>query len=294
MKKNFLLLLFPFMILQVTGQVPDTDIFLSTVSHDSGKITFSAPVNLTRRKGYDNQPFFTPDGNRFYFVSVNKDTTQSDIYLCDLKERRVSRVTNTMTSEYSPMLTPDGKGISVVRVDPDSSQRFYVLPLDEPRVSIHVDNSDSIGYYAWTNDSMIAMFVLEGKRNSLQLLNIRSGERQRIAPEIGRCLKTDPERSRLYFTDKSDDSLVVISTMNLFTGEIRKVINCIPGSEDFEVLKDGSLLQGKSARLYQAMPGSAEWMQVADFSSSVKDFYRIAIDPTGRLLALVVYTGEKP
>jgi dipeptidyl aminopeptidase/acylaminoacyl peptidase len=294
MKKNFLLSLTLFLSLQVVGQVPDTDIFLSTVSNDSGKITFSAPVNLTRRKGYDNQPSFTPDGKKFYFVSVNKDTTQSDIYLCDLKERRVSRVTNSVTSEYSPMLTPDGKGISVVRVDPDSSQRFYVLPLDEPRVSIHVDNSDSIGYYAWTNDSVIAMFVLEGKKNSLQLLNIRSGERRRIAPEIGRCLKTDSDRRQLYFTDKSDDSLVVIMSMDLLTGEKRKVIPCISGSEDFEVMKDGSLLQGSSARLYQATPGSTTWTQVADFSSSVKDFYRIAIDPTGRLLALVVYTGEKP
>lgn len=294
MKRLLLLTLLYSTSYSAQSQLPDTDIFLSQLSRTEKGYAFSMPVNMTRRPGYDNQPAFTDDGKAFFFVSINKDTTQSDIYRCDLIKRSVSPFTRTTTSEYSPRITPDGKGVSVVRVDPDSGQRFYILPMDMPKVAIHVDNSDSIGYYAWTNDSTIAMFILEGNHNSLQLLNIRSGERKRLAPAIGRCLKTDKQRSRLYYTDKSDTNATVIHRIDLTDMTDHTVAECMKGSEDFEILEDGSLLQGKEGRLYRLQPGVGTWEQVADFTGVMQDFYRIVVDPTGRLLALVAYTGKKP
>jgi hypothetical protein len=294
MKRILQLLFLTGSTISASGQLPDTDIFLSRITRSEKGFEFSPPTNMTRRPGYDNQPAFTDDGNAFYFVSINKDTTQSDIYKCDLVKRTVNPFTRTSTSEYSPRITPDGKGVSVVRVDPDSGQRFYVIPIEMPKAAIHIDNSDSIGYYAWTSDSTIAMFILEGKSNSLQLLNIRSGERKRIAPSIGRCLKTDLKINNLYYTDKSDTNTTIIHRIDLKEMNDTSIIRCMKGSEDFEVLEDGSLLQGNEGRLYIAKPGSSEWELAADFSSVLKDFYRIVVDPTGRLLALVAYTGHKP
>jgi tricorn protease-like protein len=249
---------------------------------------------MTNRKGYDNQPAFTADGKGFYFVSINKDTTQSDIYKCDLTLRTVTRITHTATSEYSPMLTPDGEGLSVVRVDPDSGQRFYILPLIAPKVANHVENSDSIGYYTWTSDSTIAMFVLDGPKHTLQSLNIRTGERRMLANSVGRCLKTDSGKRHLYYSDKSDSTRTTIRIIDLTSFKDKSITDCLAGSEDFEVLPDGSMLMGASNKLYQYSDSRSEWIEVADFSGSMQGFYRIVMDPSGKLLALVAYNGTKP
>ena len=95
----------------VFAQLPETDIFISRISKEGGKMVFSTPENITRRKGYDNQPFFMPDGKSLLYVAV-PDTTQADIFRYDFASGKISAVTSTEESEYSPMLTPDGKNIS--------------------------------------------------------------------------------------------------------------------------------------------------------------------------------------
>ncbi|MCX6276250.1 MAG: hypothetical protein NTV09_13700, partial [Bacteroidetes bacterium] len=60
------------------AQLPETDIFISEVTKRDGKLMFSSPDNITQRKGYDNQPFFMPDGKSLLYVAV-PDTTQADI-----------------------------------------------------------------------------------------------------------------------------------------------------------------------------------------------------------------------
>jgi hypothetical protein len=294
MKHPIFMLASCFFFIATSAQLPDTDIFLSQISKSGDAYSFSSPVNMTKRKGYDNQPSFTADGNAFFFVSINQDTTQSDIYKADLVEKKVSRITSTKESEYSPVLTPDKNGISVVRVDADSGQRFYIIPVNDFKVANHVDHSDSIGYYAWTSDTTIAMFVLGGASNSLQSLNIKSGKRTFITNSIGRCMKTDRNRRFLYFTDKSDSSKVSVCKMDLTTEKISRIATAIKGSEDFELLPDGSILMGSKGKLYRQVPGSDSWSLQADFTSVLSDFYRLVLDPTGRLLALVAYTGEKP
>ena len=273
------------------AQLPDTDIFIADMKLSDTGITFSKAVNMTRRNGYDNQPFFSQDGLSFYFTAINKDTTQSDIYRCDMFKKTIVKVTSTPTSEYSPQLSPDGTMLGVVRVDADSGQRFYSIPVNDTRISMHVDHSDSIGYFTWLTDSTIAMFIL-GETNSLQLLNNISGERTYIAPSIGRCLKTDFKREYLYFTNKGIDT--TIQRLHLTDFKIEKVTDVISGSEDFAVLKDNSLLMGKSGVLYHWSTAQPIWNPVADFKPSLTDFYRISVSPSNDRIAVVAFTGKKP
>ncbi|MFM7216591.1 MAG: hypothetical protein ACKO1U_01080, partial [Bacteroidota bacterium] len=71
------------------GQLPDTDIFVAEIEWNDGSPTVKKPVNMTKRPGYDNQPYFNHDGNGFYFTAINKDTTQSDIYVSDFKKHTI-------------------------------------------------------------------------------------------------------------------------------------------------------------------------------------------------------------
>ena len=127
----------------VYAQLPDTEIYLADFSEVKGLVKISDPVNITNRKGYDNQPSFSPDGNKVYYVSVH-DTTQSDIYAYDIASKKISQVTETKVSEYSPVISADGKSMTVVRVDADSGQRFYSVPLNQKSKPVSIPGADSI------------------------------------------------------------------------------------------------------------------------------------------------------
>ncbi len=113
---------------------PDTEIFLAPLTVSGQHITIGQPVNISNSPGYDNQPSFTPDGQRLLFTSA-RGGAQTDIYRYDLASKQVTQVTNTPESEYSPTVTPD-HGLSVVRVEADGSQRLWRFTSDggDPRV----------------------------------------------------------------------------------------------------------------------------------------------------------------
>src|SRR5258708_9148051 len=92
----------------------------------NGAIEVGPAVDITNNPGYDNQPFFTPDGKAVLFTSVRAGGTQTDIYKYDIAAKTIAQITSTPESEYSPTITPAGK-LSVVRVelDADKTQRLW-------------------------------------------------------------------------------------------------------------------------------------------------------------------------
>ncbi len=273
------------------AQLPETDIFLCSVKKENGAYVFSKPENITDRKGYDNQPNFTPDGKRIFYVSVS-DTSQSDIFYYDLEAKVSVQFTDTKESEYSPAYTKDGKFLSVVRVDEDSGQRFYKIPLNNPRGASVVNNTDSIGYACWLNESLLAMFIL-GPANTLQILDTRTSRRKLIASDIGRCMKLSPDGEKMYFVLKSNPAEWFIYSMNCKDYKLTREIPTPPHCEDFAILPDGSLIMGQEGKLFLSQQ-NAGWEMVANFSSEMQDFYRISVSPDGTRLALVAYSGKKP
>src|SRR6185295_10668318 len=81
---------------------PDTDIFLAPLTRDGPALSVGSPVNITSSPGYDNQPFFTPDGRQVLFTSIRGGATQTDIYAYDLTGKNTVRLTATAEGEYSP------------------------------------------------------------------------------------------------------------------------------------------------------------------------------------------------
>ncbi len=279
--------------LRSSAQLPDTDIFIADIKNDHGKISFSNPVNITNRTGYDNQPSFTPDGKNLLFVSVS-DTTQSDVYSYNLISKKISQVTNSKESEYSPSWSPDKKNISVVRVDKDSGQRFYNLALNKTDNAQVIKGTDSIGYYCWLNDSMLAMFIL-GPAQTLQVVNTHTAERKLIASDIGRCMKLDADKRNMLFVIKQNENEWSIFKLNISSFAISKVITTLKGNEDFAIMPDGTLLMGSEGKLFKYKPDTGkDWEQIADFSTTLKSFYRVSINLKGDKIALVAYTGKKP
>ena len=291
MKIKYALLTFVLVSFNFTlfAQLPETDIFLSTISKTKTGLHFSTPENITNRPGYDNQPSFTPDGKNILFVAI-ADTTQSDVYTYSLLSKKITQVTHTPVSEYSPSLNKKYNQYTVVRVDADSGQRLYNLSAKDPANIRVIPNSDSVGYYCELNDSMIAMFIL-GPANTLQVLNTKTGERKLIASDIGRCFRLSANNKRMYFVIKGNDAEWFIYSMDCKTFETERIAPTLSGSEDYTLLADDKIIMGKDAQLF--ILENNNWKMIADFSSTIYSFYRIAVNREGTLLALVVYTNKK-
>lgn len=297
MKKRILL----FLVVPVFSfaQLPDTEIYLADFSSAVGKIKISNPVNITKRKGYDNQPTFSPDGKKIFFVSVI-DTTQSDIYAYDLLTKKTSQVTATKESEYSPSILQDGKNMTVVRVDADSGQRFYNVPLNQKLKPTFIPGTDSIGYYCKIGDQRYAMFLV-GTANTLQILNLADTSRKLIASDIGRSLKLSPDKKFLYYILKSNEREWKILKLNLDTnncGLLPKyplrcypsefVIETLSGSEDLIVLPNGTLLMGKGSKIFSFTPGKDDyWKEVADLGKTFTKISRMALNAQGTKIVFV-------
>src|SRR5437763_340665 len=124
---------------------PASDIFIVEVKTKldrktrTAELKFGQPKKITDFAGYNNQPFFMPDGQNILYTSIRNK--QADIYRYDIRTEATTQVTNTPESEYSPTLMPDRKDISVVRVEADGkTQRLWKFPLDEGAPTLILEN----------------------------------------------------------------------------------------------------------------------------------------------------------
>ena len=275
------------------SQVPITDIYLLDMKSKHGKFIFTNPQKISDWKGYNNQPYFTPDRKSIYYVSYRNK--QSDIYKYDTKTKTTTQFTNTPEDEYSPKLTPDGKYISAVRVMNDSSQQLWEFPIGGGVPKHLLKGHDSIGYYCWVKNEVLTANVPEPMK--LELTDTIPGSPNEIViKNIGRSLQTIQNKLILFVQKPTGkkDSVSFISA--LYQGKTFKLLDCLPNCEDFAFGPKNTFFMGKNGKLYKYRLGKdKEWIEIADFSNTeYKNFYRIVFNKKGDKIALVSYQGKKP
>lgn len=267
--------------------LPISNIYLLQTDWSDTILLFKNPQFLTgfNKQGYNNQPAFISNTELLLTVGMARDN-QTDIYLLDLERKSKLRMTRTAESEYSAQLTPENLFFSVVRVETDEgrSQRLWQYPLDRK------DNGKpvfkylrGIGYYHWLDRFKVALFNV-ASTNYLSLGDTRDESTQHLTPGIGRCFQTSPT-GRLVFVHKITDNNWVIKAMDKNTLQVEEITKTISGSEDFVILKDGSILMGKGSRLYRYKPlKGSRWEEVADLKNlGIYNITRMAISGDGRL-----------
>ena len=271
---------------------PRTEIHLVSLGARDGAVVIGAPVNVTSRPGYDNQPSFTPDGRAMMFTSVRADG-QSDIYRYDLESRATTRITTTTESEYSATPMPGGQRISVIRVEADSTQRLWSFALDGTDPRLVLTDIKPVGYHAWASDSVLGLFVL-GTPATLQIANAHTGRARTIVGGIGRSIHRIPGTGTISFVHRQSDSVWVIRALDPATDSLVTLVRTRPRVEDYAWAPDGSIYMAEGNRLFRwkPAPGStgapSEWKEVAAFSDpALQRLSRLAISPRGDWIALV-------
>ncbi len=276
---------------------PTVDIYVARLT---GPGCPCAPTNITRRAGYDNQPRFLPDGSAILYTADN-ETGATDIYRLTLASGARSRVTATPESEFSPTLMPDGRHVSVVRIEPDLRQHLWVFPL--PRAGAQPAMNDSfkrvldapepVGYHVWIDAHTLALYVL-GEPNALYVADTVTGKSEKFAERVGRSLQRIPGGRQVSFVDLAIENDTHIRSYDPATQAITDLVRPLrAGDVDYAWTPDGRIVMAQGAALFVWNPLSGgAWLPFADFATSgLTNITRLSFSPDGTRLALVADDG---
>nr|MBX2822205.1 hypothetical protein [Rhodothermaceae bacterium] len=197
-----------------------TDIYLIDLNNGNIVDTPEGPLNLTNRDGYDNQPFFSPDGD--YLLYTSQRGEQTDIYRVSVPDLRIEQVTDTPESEYSPTVTPDRAGFSVIRVESDGAQRLWRFDRDGNNPKLLFEDIKPVGYHAWANDNQVAMFIL-GEPPTLQIGSLNEGKAYIAEGSIGRSLHQVPGTNHISFFLNESESHWQIRSLDPSSGTVQYI-----------------------------------------------------------------------
>jgi hypothetical protein len=215
------------------------------------------------------------------------DDAQADIYRYDFASRSSTRVTNTKESEYSPTPLPGGRGFSVVRVEPDSTQRLWAFDLDGTHPRLLLAGVKPVGYHAWIDSVTVALFVL-GTPATLQIADLRTGKADTVARDIGRSPQRVPGRAAVSVVWRKNPAEQWIALVDAVS-RTPQPYALLPDSADFHAwTPDGTLLVSRGTVLLRWEVPTARWVPIADFAAAgVTNITRIAVSPLGDRIALV-------
>ena len=277
-------LAFLFLVNSLFGQLPETDIWLFKIKTEKQILKIAEGKNITSRKGYDNQPYFTPDNKSILYVGVY-DEKQSDVYSYNLSKQISTQLTKTKESEYSPNYTPDNKYFSCVTVEPDSIQNFWLYNLDGTRNKCYNPAIDSIGYYTWLSADTLLYYKLTTPHSLLRYNNNTKDDKW-ICNNPTRAFKKIDGNTFIYgikdsvqiqyriyhsLTKKSDEYAIHKST-----------------GEDFIWHKDLGLIKSEGAQLFKYDSKTKSWSILFDLSSfGIKKITRFAFNSKTKYLVIV-------
>lgn len=282
-----------------TQAPPATEVYLAPLTVDGKKFSVGTPENISNSPGYDNQPFFSPDGQSLYFTSARGDvaskcgTPQTDVYRFDLGSRAVARITDTPDCEYSPTVTPDGKHLSVIQVEPDGTQRLWKFTTEGRSPSVVLDDIEPVGYHAWLSETRLALFVL-GRPATLQVADTTTGKAFIVAKDIGQSIVQIPGGGVSFVQQAGEDDArtLTISQVTLVNGKavVKPLISAVPGARQVHVAwtPDRTLLMAHGGSLHAWHWGAQAWETVADLSPlGLRNVTRLAVSPKGDRIAFV-------
>lgn len=265
-----------------------SEIYLFDLKSKKGQVTITNPVNITKHKGYDNQPSFDAENNLIYYSSFNEEG-RADVKTYNYKKNETNSFTNTPEREYSPTLTPDMYFISCIIQRDNNTQDLGKYPLGGGDPEVIISNL-IVGYHAWMDNSNLALFVL-GEPNTLHLYQLPTHKDIVLASDIGRSLHKIPGAHGFSFIQKTAEKDWLIKKVDLGTQKISTITKAIPGQEDIAWTIDGLILSSDGENIFVFNPGEdLTWrkVEVKMGKEILKGVTRLAVSQKGDKLAVVI------
>jgi Tol biopolymer transport system component len=148
-----------------------TDIWMLDV------FTKNEPINLTKRKGDDLHPVFSPDGKFIAFSNNGRPNGVRMVYIMDSDGQNVREISIDQT-ELSPMWSPDMKYLLYI-TDIGMGKLFLRTPEDDYKKRI---NFESLGNYAdlgdiatprWSPDGKMVAYTRRDGLNQERIISVK-------------------------------------------------------------------------------------------------------------------------
>ncbi len=260
--------------------LPVSNLYLFTLTEKETGYSLRYPKFLTvfNKDGYNNQPNFASDFDIYLSSNYGKNGSIEVIKL-NLFDKQLTKVTNTPESEYSPTFVSD-EILSTVRVESDGETQSLMIydPNMQTAPRRLMPRIGNVGYHEWISDSEVALFLVRDGGHRLAIANVFDNKMDMVVTNIGRTLKYDGKRY-LYFTQKNNDGSSFIKKYDTQKKQTYTVVKALEDVEDFELMRNGTLLAGKGSRLYFYTPNeTAGWTVIDDLSKyDISDITRIEV-----------------
>jgi hypothetical protein len=275
---------------------PGTDIYMAKLKKSSAGIYqadgFTA---VTKRAGYDNQPFFLPDGSGLLYTAMlpkDEHSWQSDSFEYHFATKKHTNLTNSTTSEYSPTLMPNGKYFSTI-VEREDQQQFWAQPYKNSSKAYRLNMAEPVGYHAWGKSGDLTMFVL-GNPNTLQYQQNLKTAPKVVAKDIGRSLRYTKSRNAFSFSQLKNDKKWWLSEYYPKQDKVTALVPMLEGSDYYTWLDDNIAISALGGVIYQwsyqlgKKSSVANWMPWLDVSDYCKTkVSRLAVDKNSQKIAFV-------
>ncbi len=286
---KFLTMLFValFLLSQIaSAQIPDTEIYLISIQKKDGKYLFSNGRNITNRKGYDNQPYFSKDSKTIYFTT-NRTGNNFDIYKYSLTGNETSPVVTSEANEYSAKdfdkdtlhFVREGKNqlMTVFEFDKNTKKEKPAFKVNEP-----------IAYYAFNKSKDALVWVRYAF--FMHFINTEKNINRFVAnyaqPSVPHLI---PNTNKFSFMQRHPDDSLWIKEFNPENQAVRPIITSKDGKRDYCWMPDGSILMASGMELYRFdEKKDKSWMLIANLQSfGIKSITRMVASPDGKYLAVV-------
>ena len=166
---------------------------------------FYSSVPLTSYVGSEICPSFAPDGERVAFAWDGEKQDNFDIYVKQIGEGTLLRLTSDPRPDLSPAWSPDGRTIAFLRLNSDEKGEILLMPsvAAGPARSLAAVTAPLTLYpqskfIAWSPDSkwlVVSDAPSYGGVMSLFLLSVETGEKRRITLPPNEYDDVDPSFS---------------------------------------------------------------------------------------------------
>ena len=280
------------------------------MSGGAASLKAAKPAPISTAPGYDNQPNFSPDGNRILFAA-NRDGKQTDVFIFNRENGRVAQMTQTAENENSPTYVPAGAGaagsFTVVQSEFDSTgarptpaiQRLWRFDPAGKSPQLILADINPVGYHAWMDADQLVLFVLggQGKPATLQIASVKTGKAEVVTDNIGRSLHRIPGSRLASFSQREASGEFWIKQIDINTKKIDPLVKAAEGSSDrdYAWLPDGkTVLMSAGTKIMSWTRGGTGWTEVFDGAPhQLGAITRLAVSPKGDAVAIVVTETKK-
>ena len=217
---------------------------------------------------------------------------QNDIVEYNSLDKSLKYLTNTLTSEYSPIRFKKNK-ITAVSLDKKGEQYLRIYDIKNNIYNIPFKDK-IVGYYNYSKKikNLIISSVLENNELVLYTTNLKTKQHFYVDNNTGRSIHNIPKNKfgeeKISYISKKD-SKWNINYVDLSSYKTKTITTTLNNNEDICWFKDGSILTSHKNNLYIFNTKySNDWILLCSLEKyGITNISRMAVNPDNDKLALV-------